>query len=578
MPAVTDHRAWFRSWPADVPKTQAPYPDVSMFSLLRDSAAGFPDRPSVAFFGKRLTFRQLLAEVERFSSVLAGLGVKKGDRVGFILPNCPQYVIAFYACQRIGAVAVGNNPLYTQRELLHQLQDAEPRVMVVLDQLYPTFGAVRGGLNVRDVVVTKLTDYMPLHLKYLAPLKFRKDAKAEGKPWPPVPPTEAVRWWGRAMKSAGPAPPPAEVDPATDVAALVYTGGTTGLSKGAMLTHRNLASNAMQARAIFSEIRSGEDCIMCVLPFFHSFGMVAMNLGIYAALKVAMLPRFELHRCLKELQRERASLFPGVPRLYVALNEAEETKKYDLHSLKACISGAAPLPLAVAKRFEEITGGAQLVEGYGLTECSPVTHANPIKGRRKEGSIGLPIPDTDCRIVDLENPDREVGPGERGELCIRGPQVMAGYWRRPEATAEMIRNGWLHSGDIAVMDEDGYFQIVDRMKELIIVSGFNVYPTEVEEVLYTHPKISKVTVAGIPDETTGEAVKAFVVLKEGESATAEEIRAWSRDPAQGLTGYRVPKYIEFRDSLPETLVGKVLRRVLQEEERQQREAAASPPT
>jgi long-chain acyl-CoA synthetase len=578
MPAVTDHRAWFRSWPADVPKTLAPYPDVSLFSLLRDSAAGFPDRPSVAFFGKRLTFRRLLSEVERFSSVLAGLGVKKGDRVGFILPNCPQYVIAFYACQRMGAIAVGNNPLYTQRELLHQLRDADPRLMVVLDQLYPTFGAVREELNVRDVVVTKLTDYMPVHLKYLAPLKFRKDAKAEGKPWPPVPPAASVRWWGQAMKSAVPAPPPAEVDPAADVAALVYTGGTTGLSKGAMLTHHNLASNAMQARAIFSEIRSGEDCIMCVLPFFHSFGMVAMNLGIYAALKVAMLPRFELRRCLKELQRERASLFPGVPRLYVALNEAEETKKYDLRSLKACISGAAPLPLAVAKRFEEITGGAQLVEGYGLTECSPVTHANPIKGKRKEGSIGLPIPDTDCKIVDLENPDREVASGERGELCIRGPQVMAGYWRKPEATAEMIRNGWLHSGDIAVMDEDGYFRIVDRMKELIIVSGFNVYPTEVEEVLYTHPKISKVTVVGVPDETTGEAVKAFVVLKEGESATAEEISAWCRDPAQGLTGYRVPKYIEFRDSLPETLVGKVLRRVLQEEERQKRGAAVSLPT
>ncbi len=575
MPPVTDDRPWFRSWPSDVPRTLAPYPDVSLFSLLQDSAAGFPDRPATAFFGKHLSFRELLGQVERFSGVLAGLGVKKGDRVGLILPNCPQYVIAFYACQRLGAVAVGNNPLYTQRELLHQLRDAEPRVMVVLDQLYPTFGAIRDQLNVQDVVVTKLTDSMPLHLKYLAPLKFRRDAKAEGKPWPPVPSGEKVRWWAASMKAVGSAPPPVEVNPGTDIAALIYTGGTTGLSKGAMLTHRNLVSNAIQGRALFSEIKNGEDCIMCVLPFFHSFGMVALNIGIYASLKIAMLPRFELDRCLKTLQKERATLFPGVPRLYVALNEAEETKKYDLRSLKACISGAAPLPLAVAKRFEEITDGGRLVEGYGLTECSPVTHANPVKGRRKEGSIGLPIPDTDCRIVDLEDPDRELGPGERGELCIRGPQVMAGYWKHPEATSEMIRNGWLHSGDIAVMDEDGYFRIVDRMKELIIVSGFNVYPTEVEHVLYTHPKVSKVAVAGIPDDTTGEAVKAFVVLREGETATEDEIRAWCRDPAQGLTGYRVPKFIEFRDSLPETLVGKVLRRVLQEEDRRRREAAAA---
>jgi long-chain acyl-CoA synthetase len=305
-----------------------------------------------------------------------------------------------------------------------------------------------------------------------------------------------------------------------------------------------------------------------VLPFFHSFGIIAMNLALRGGLKIAMLPRFDLKMCLKELSKEKITLFPGVPRIYIALNESPETPKHDLKSLKACISGAAPLPLAVAKRFEEITGGAQVVEGYGLTECSPVAHVNPIKGLRKEGSIGIPIPDTDSKIVPLDDPDAQAPAGERGELCIKGPQVMLGYWNRPEATAEMIRNGWLHTGDIAVADEDGYVRIVDRMKDMILVSGFNVYPTEVEQVLYRNPKILKCCVVGLPDDTTGERVKAYVVLRPGEIATAEELDTWSRDHEQGLTGYRVPKEWEFRESLPETLIGKVLRRVLVEEERQ----------
>jgi long-chain acyl-CoA synthetase len=300
-----------------------------------------------------------------------------------------------------------------------------------------------------------------------------------------------------------------------------------------------------------------------------------MNLGLGHGLKLAMLPRFDLKLTLKELARERVTLFPGVPRLYIALNESPLTAKYDLKSLKACISGASPLPQAVADRFAEVTGGAQVVEGYGLTEASPVTHVNPIKGRRKEGSIGLPIPDTDCRIVSLDDPDRELPPGERGELCIKGPQVMLGYWRRPDATAEAIRNGWLHTGDVAVMDPDGYFRIVDRIKELILVSGFNVYPTEIEEVIYRHPKVLKVSVVGVPDEVTGERVKAFVVPRPGETLTAEELDAFCRDPASGLAGYRVPKEWEFRESLPETLIGKVLRRVLLEEELQKRRAAGS---
>jgi long-chain acyl-CoA synthetase len=378
------------------------------------------------------------------------------------------------------------------------------------------------------------------------------------------------------MKAASPIPPVATVDPVRDAAGFIYTGGTTGVSKGAMLSHRNLVANAFQAAAYIS-LGEGNESLLCALPFFHSFGMLAMNVGIAKASKLAVVPNArDLHMVLEIMAKEKPTFFPGVPRMFAAINESPLATKLDLRSVRACVSGGAPLPQAVAKRFAEITGGARLVEGYGLTEASPVTHANPFDGRDRVGSIGLPVPDTECKIVDLNDPERIVGPGERGELAVRGPQVMLGYWNRPEETARAIINGWLHSGDVAVMDPDGFFHIVDRIKELILVSGFNVYPTEVEEVLYHHPKIAKVCVAGVPDAKTGEAVKAYIVLKPGETATAEEIVAWCRDPQQGLTGYRVPKQVEFRESLPETLIGKVLRRVLQEEERQRATKAGSP--
>jgi long-chain acyl-CoA synthetase len=567
MPPMTDHRPWFRVWRAGVPKSMEPYPEVSAYSLLRDAAAGFPGSTAIAFFGKHIDYAELLGLTERFAAVLAGLGVGTGDRVGLLLPNCPQYVIAWYACQRLGAVVVGNNPLYTQRELEHQLNDYSPTVLVVLDQLFPNYLAVRASLGAHEVVVTKLTDHMRFPLNVLAPLKFRKDAKKEGKPWPPVPSGEPVRWWSELMAKAGNAPPLAEVDAMRDAACLVYTGGTTGLSKGAMLSHHNITSNVRQVAPCITDFERGRDGVMCVLPFFHSFGLVAMNFGISQAGTLVLLPRFELHMALKALAKEKPTFFPGVPRLFVALNEAPETSKYDLKSVKACITGAAPLPKAVADRFREITGGAKLVEGYGLTECSPVTHVNPFDAPRS-GTIGLPLPDTDCRVVDLDDPDRDVAVGERGELAVKGPQIMLGYWNRPEATAQMIRNGWLHTGDIAIMDEDGFFSIVDRMKDMILVSGFNVYPTDVESVIARHPGVLKVCVVGLPDETTGERVKAYVVPRQGQTLSTAELDAWSRDPAQGLTGYRVPKEWEFRDSLPETLIGKVLRRVLQQEERE----------
>jgi long-chain acyl-CoA synthetase len=533
MRQMEDRRPWLRSYAPNVPHSLEPYPVESVFAMLEASARRFPDRPALAWFGRRLTFKELLAEV----AMLAGLGVAKGDRVALIMPNSPPYVISYYACTRIGAVAVGNNPLYTGREMEHQLRDQDPKVVVVTDLMYADFANAFSALGMPAVVVTRLNDY---------------------------------------MAEAGPAPAVATVDPKADPAAFVYTGGTTGIAKGAMLSHSNLASNARQARAWLSMIVEGADSVLCAIPFFHSFGMVAMNLCMLIGGKLIPVPNpRDLHMLLELIDHEKPTLFPGVPRLYIALNEHPDTPKFDLKSLKACISGAAPLPVAVAKEFERVTGGAQVVEGFGLTECSPVTHVNPFDGVRKEGHIGLPIPDTDCRIVSLEDPEREVAVGEPGELCIRGPQLMLGYWNRPEETALAIRNGWLRSGDVATMDRDGYFRIVDRLKELIIVSGFNVYPNEVEAVLYQHPKISKAAVIGVPDERTGERVKAFVVLKEGESLRPEELTAWCKDPEHGLTGYRVPHEIEFRGSLPETLVGKVLRRMLVEEERAKERAASA---
>jgi long-chain acyl-CoA synthetase len=572
---MTEHRPWFKSYPPGVPATLEPYPDISVFGMLESSARRFPDKPAIAWFGKRLSYRNLLAEVERFSSVLAGLGVGRGDRVALLMPNCPQYVIGYYATTRLGGVAVGNNPVYTKREMEHQLRDSGPKVVVVMDLMYADFGDVFAQVGITEVVVVRLNEYMPFPKKQLAPaLKFKKMQLAQGKPWPPVPPGAPVKRWADLMRSAGPAPVAAQVDPEADPAGFIYTGGTTGVSKGAMLSHRNLVANAMQA-ASYLGLEEGAEGVMCALPFFHSFGMVAMNVGILVAGKLIPLPNpRDLHALVESIAKEKPTFFPGVPRLFIALNESPLTAKADLRSLTACVSGGAPLPVAVSDRFHEVTGGATLVEGYGLTETSPVLHVNPLRGTRRPGAIGLPVPDTDCRIVSLEDPDRDVAPGDRGELCVRGPQVMLGYWNRPEETARTIINGWLHTGDVAVMDDDGFFRIVDRLKEMIIVSGFNVYPNEVEEVLYHNPKVAKAAVIGVPDPKTGEAVKAFVVLKVGETATTDEVMAWCRDPANGLTGYRIPKRMEFRDSLPETMIGKVLRRVLVEEERKKSASAS----
>src|SRR6478736_5417526 len=403
MPRMSDERPWLPTYPADVPRSIDPYPSESVFGLLESAAGRFPDRPAIAWFGKHLSYRQLLHEVELCSAMLAGLGIRKGDRVALIMPNSPPFTIAFYACMRIGAVAVGNNPVYTAREMEHQLRDADVNVVLAADLMYADFAEVFTSVGIEHVVVTRLNDYMPGLKKLLAPaLKFKKQQRAAGKPWPPVPKDAKVRRWHKEMASAGPIPPVATVQPHEDTAVLIYTGGTTGIAKGAMLSHANLAANARQAWAWITTIEEGHDAVLT---------------GLIAAKLVPVPNPRDIHLILEISQEEKPTFFPGVPRLYVAINEFPDVQTFDLKSVKACVSGAAPLPQAAAKRFAEVSDGAVLVEGYGLTECSPVTHVNPLDGRGRPGSIGMPIPDTDVRIISLDDPDKEMPQGEPGELC-----------------------------------------------------------------------------------------------------------------------------------------------------------------
>jgi long-chain acyl-CoA synthetase len=555
---------WLDNYPPGVPE-HVTVPKASLAGLLDDAARDFPHAPALHFEGRTTSYAQLAEQAKRFAGALAGLGVAKGTRVGLILPNCPQAVVALFGALRLGATVVQNNPLYTERELGHQLGDAGVEVVVCLDLVYERVKALRGQTAIREVIVTSVLDELPAVKRALAPYTKRGKAATAS-----LAKDEPIRRWRELLASApqGPAAA-AEVDPDRDLALLQYTGGTTGVSKGVMLSHANLRANVEQVRAWFPDADPGREVMMAVLPFFHVYGLtVCLLLGVRIGAALVLLPRFDLDGVLSAIDRFRPTLFPGVPTMYVAINNAVEKGGHDLSSIKACLSGAAPLPMEVAERFERFSGG-RLVEGYGLSESSPVAIANPIYGKRKAGTIGMPLPDTIARAADPSDPDRTVPIGEPGELAISGPQVMQGYWNRPEETAQVLRDGWLLTGDMAVMDDEGYFAIVDRKKDLIIAGGYNIYPREVEEVLYEHPKVLEVCVAGVADAYRGEVVKAFVVLREGEQATVEEIREFAK---ARLAAYKVPRAVEFRDELPKSLIGKVLRRALVEEE--QAKAAA----
>jgi len=550
-------KPWLKHYEEGVPHILE-YPQKILSVLLQEVAEKHGEKPAIFFFGRILTFDQLNCLIDRFAAILHHLGIGKGDRVAIVLPNLPQYPIVHYAIMRLGAVIVPVNPLYVERELKYQLNDSGAKAAIVLNLVYPRLKAIRAETSLENIIVTSVKDYLPPLLKLLYRFKERKKgtvARVKKEP--------GVHFFMELMKQKLPSAPEVKVS-VNDVAMFLYTGGTTGVSKGTVLTHENLVANAFQTRSWVSDIRDGEEVILSVLPFFHSYGMTTcMHLSLVCHSKALLVPRFDTRQVLKLVQKHRVTIFPGVPTMYIAINNYPDVNKYDLSSIRACISGGAALPVEVQRQFERLTGG-RLVEGYGLSEASPVTHANPLYGLRKEGSIGVPFPSTEAKIVDLETCE-DLPVGEIGELAVRGPQVMQKYWNRPEETQQTLRDGWLLTGDVARMDEDGYFYIVDRKKELIITSGFNVYPREIEEVLFQHPKVAEAAVIGVPDAHRGEVIKAYVVVKEGKTATTEEIISFCQGK---LARFKIPKIVEFRPELPKSMIGKVLRRVLIEEEKE----------
>ena len=553
-------RPWLAAYDAGVP-ADIDVPDEPLHAALSAAAGRYPRRTAIRFFGRSLSYAELDVLANRFANVLLALGVQQGDRVALLLPNCPQMVVAYYGGLRAGAVMVPTSPLYVESELEHQLADAGASVVVCLSSLFGKVQAVRPRLPaLQRVIVTSIKDFFPTRLRLLFSLtRERRDGHRVS-----LPGDGRTYWLMRLLSRARSSDPNIEVK-ADDLALLQYTGGTTGVAKGAMLTHRNLVANTLQVRACFVNLAnpSGPDIVMGVLPLFHIYAMTTvMNFSIRGGGTMVLQPRFIVDDVLKAIQRERPHLFPGVPTMYMAINHAPHLSRYNLRSLKGAISGAAPLPREVQARFEQLTG-ARLIEGYGLTEASPVTHCVPFAAEHRVGTIGVPVPSTEAAIFDQETGTRRLAPGEVGELAVRGPQVMRGYWNRPDETAQVLRDGWLFTGDLARVEPDGYFSIVDRKKDMIITGGMNVYPRDVEEPLYQHPKVKEAVAVGVPDPRWGEAVKVYLVLRDGETATEQEILDYCH---ARMARYKVPKYVEFRRELPKSLVGKVLRRQLIEEE------------
>jgi long-chain acyl-CoA synthetase len=549
------------------------FPKVPLTRLLDDAASSFPTNTALAFLGNKLSYKQLKDEVDRFATALAGLGVSKGDRVAIILPNCPQNVITFFAALRLGAVVVEHNPLYTETELRHQLADCGAKVVVCLDRVYETVAKVQKDTALEHVVVTSVADYLPTAKRLQLRLPIAKAKKARREIIAEVPKGAPVKQFNALLKAAGQPSRQVPIDPETDLALLQYTGGTTGLSKGAMLTHYNLVSNAYMNRLWDTGATAGKEVTLGVLPLFHAYGLtVAMTGTVLIGGTLVLLPRFDLDLVFAAIDEWKPTTFPGVPPIYKAIADSPKAKQHDLRSIRLCVSGAMKLPVEIQDQFERISG-ARLVEGYGMTETSPSTHANPVTGIRKPGSIGLPLTGTLCRIVDQEDSSKEIAPGQPGELAISGPQVFRGYWNKSDQDGVFTADGYLLTGDVAVMDEDGFFSIVDRKKEMIIAGGFNIYPSEIEGVLFQLAGVADAVVIGVPDKYRGETVKAFIVKQAGAGLTEDDVTAHS---AASLAAYKVPKLIEFRTELPRTVVGKVLRRVLVEEERVKAEKATAP--
>jgi len=568
---IATERPWFAHYDPGVPHT-LDYPAVPLQWFLADTAARHPQAIATIFGAvvagrlveASLTYAELDRLADRFAAGLQSLGVRKGDRLALLLPNCPQFVVAFYGALRAGAVVVPCNPLYTPPELRRQLADSGTETLVALSRLHAVARAARDGTPVRRVILTNIKEYFPSPLRLLFTLAREKREGHRAT----IDPAAGERHFGDVLRAGG-AVLPVDVRP-DDTAVLQYTGGTTGVPKGAVLSHRALVANVLQSRAWNPELVEGRERGVTVMPLFHVYGLtVIMGVSVATGSAMVLIPRFDLEHVLRAIHKHRPRSFAGAPRIYVAAASAPDLARYDLRSVEVFQSGSAPLPIEVQTRFEQLAGGGRVLEGYGLTEAAPVTHTTPRRGQRKFGSIGVPIPDVDAKIVDLETGTRDVPVGETGELVVRGPNLMDGYYERSDETKLVLRDGWLYTGDVARMDEDGYFYIVDRKKELIIVSGYNVYPREVEDALYAHPAVLEAAAIGVPHPERGEVVKAFVVLRPGASATADELRTHC---TASLARFKVPAEIEFRADLPKSMVGKVLRRALAEEEQASRVA------
>ncbi len=556
-------RPWLDHYPDGV-DWFAHIPSAPLHTMLQQAGVRFGARPAFDFLGRRTTWAVAANTASRLAAGFQRLGLQKGDRVGLLLPNCPAYPLLYFGALQAGLVVVNFNPLYTRRELEHQARDAGLSILATLDlqATYPKAAALLEAGVVPRLLVCPFADMLPGTKRTLFNILKRKD-RAQ-------PPRDGRHVFFADLAAPGAEPTPVEIDPARDLAVLQYTGGTSGVPKGAMLSHANLYANAVQGVMWFKDARPGEERVLAALPFFHVFAMTTVMLfSVHAGAEMIMLPRFELKNAVATIGRRRPTFMSGVPTMFNAIASCKG--KADLRSIRFCISGGAPLPPEVKARFEARTG-CVVVEGYGLSETSPCVICNPPGGLNKTGSIGLPMPRTEAELRDPKDPMRRVPQGERGEICLRGPQVMLGYWNRPEETAGcMTPDGFFRTADIGVMDAQGYFSIVDRIKDLILAGGYNVYPRIVEDAVYQHPAVAECTVIGVPDLYRGETVKAFVVLRPGAALTAEALLAFLKDH---LSPIEMPKQVEFRESLPKTLIGKLSKKELVEEERAKREGAA----
>ncbi len=549
-------RPWLFHYEKSVP-VEISFDKNLLPDFLKASALNFPERAALNFEGYRVTYKELNDMVDRFSAHLYSFGIRKGDAVAVLLPNLVSCVISYYAVLRIGAVAVMNNPLYSDRELEHQFNDSGAKALITIDLLADRMTALRSKTGIKQIIYTTVGDYLPPVKKILFKI-FGKKKKLSAS----VKTAAELYSFKKLMNKKAPQAPPVKLT-FDDAAMYQYTGGTTGVSKGVILTHGNLSAQVQQLKAWLPGFEQGKEVMLGALPFFHVFGLtVCMNLSIYMGWENILVPKPQADSLIKAINDHRPTFAPMVPTMYINILKHPDLAKADITSIKGCFSGSAPIPVEVIKEFEAKTGGV-ILEGYGLTEASPVVFVNPMgKGIRKPGSIGIPISNTECRIVDLDDGRTDVPQGECGELIIKAPQVMKGYLNRKQETEDTIKNGWLHTGDVARMDEDGYFYIVDRIKELIISGGYNVYPRDIEEVIYSHPDILEAAVVGIPHPTRGEAAKVFAVLKDGRKIMPEELIKFC---SGNLAKYKLPTEVEFRDSLPKSPVGKILKRELKDE-------------